>query len=530
MKSWSDISIKKKTNAIILIVCFVSMLISSIGFLVIEVLSYRDILLDDMNTQADIIGVNSSSAIVFNDQQAAGETLSSLSAQSYVLCGIILNKKRQIFASYINDALKIDPTKLYEEAAQIPLNEAHGYNFDIDHIDLFKEIRLDGESIGMIFLQGSLEDIYTRMKKHTVYAGLILLAVTFLAFLLTSKFQKVLTDPIVHLSQTMEKVTAEGSYAIRAHKYNDDELGALITGFNSMLNKIENRDKQLAKNKIELEARVEERTAELKKANRNLEQMIEDLARAKNLAEAASKTKSDFLANMSHELRTPLNHIIGFTELVLDKDFGDLNEVQQEYLNDVLQSSKHLLSLINDILDLSKVESGKLNLELSEIYLNKLIEASINMVKEQSMKRNLALSMDSKELPERINADERKIKQILFNLLSNAVKFTPDGGSVKIYAEKVNGLEEDKKGKPEKGLKNMIKISVSDTGIGIADNDLDRIFNPFEQVETSTSRKYQGTGLGLSLTRRLVELHGGKIWAESQGKDCGSTISFILPA
>jgi signal transduction histidine kinase len=276
-----------------------------------------------------------------------------------------------------------------------------------------------------------------------------------------------------------------------------------------------------------LETRVKERT--------------EELVKARDTAEAANRAKSDFLANMSHELRTPLNHILGFTELVVDRQCGELNEEQEEYLNDVLQSSRHLLSLINDILDLSKVEAGKLELQVQEIYLRKLLEGSLGMVKEKAMKHGIRLLTDIDGIPEEIQADERKLKQIIFNLLSNSVKFTPDGGSVTLSARYLSfrdghwrtqdgeSVDLVLDGDDRLGKGGLIDISVQDTGIGIRREDLERIFDPFEQGDNSSSRRYQGTGLGLSLSRKLVELHGGKIWAASEGEGKGSIFNFVIP-
>ena len=246
---------------------------------------------------------------------------------------------------------------------------------------------------------------------------------------------------------------------------------------------------------------------------------------AKDEAEIANKAKSEFLANMSHELRTPLNHIIGFTELVLHESVGELNDTQAEYLTDVHESSTHLLSLINDILDISKVESGKLELKQSNVDLKGILDNSLMLVKEKALINGIKLSNKTNGIPDIIAADERKLKQILYNLLTNAVKFTPDGGEVSLNAKKCTLNRSNAENIQSQG----IRISVSDTGIGLNSEEIKRIFDPFEQVDNSNSRKFQGTGLGLSITKSLVELHGGNIWAESTGHGRGSTFSFFIP-
>ncbi|MBA3718212.1 MAG: HAMP domain-containing histidine kinase, partial [Actinobacteria bacterium] len=294
-----------------------------------------------------------------------------------------------------------------------------------------------------------------------------------------------LVRPIRRMQVAAEAIGA-GAYDERISLERRDELGALATAFNTMAEHVQDLIGGL-------ERKVAERTKAL---------------------EAASAHKSEFLANMSHELRTPLNAIVGFSQVLQQKLFGEVNDKQEEYLDDILSSADHLLSLINDILDLSKVEAGQVELEIGLFSVREALERGIVMVRERASKSGVALSLELDPAVDLVEGDERRIRQVVFNLLSNAVKFTPEGGRVDISTSRRDG---------------EVVIAVADTGPGIALEDQSRIFEEFQQAANAgNGERPEGTGLGLALSRSLVELHGGKIWVESEPGQ-GSTFTFTIP-
>jgi signal transduction histidine kinase len=289
-----------------------------------------------------------------------------------------------------------------------------------------------------------------------------------------------------------------GAYDERIELRRRDELGGLADELNGMA-------ASLQASVQSLEQKVEERT-------RELQQVLAELSRKGRQLEVVSRHKSDFLANMSHELRTPLNAIIGFSQVLRQRLFGPINEKQEEYIDDILSSGNHLLDLINDVLDLSKVEAGQVELEVAPFSLREALERGVLMVREPATKHRVRLSLELAPGVDLVDGDERRLLQVIFNLLSNAVKFTPEGGSVVVASSRMNG---------------EVQVSVTDTGPGIAPEDRERIFEEFQQTAVGVEQG-EGTGLGLALSKRLVELHGGRIWVESE-PGCGSRFTFTLP-
>jgi signal transduction histidine kinase len=306
-----------------------------------------------------------------------------------------------------------------------------------------------------------------------------------------------LVRPVKQMRTAAARIGA-GAYDERIELRRRDELGGLADELNGMAASLQASVRGL-------EQKVEERT-------RELQQALAELAQKGRQLEVASRHKSEFLANMSHELRTPLNAIIGFSQVLQQRLFGEVNAKQEEYLDDILSSGNHLLSLINDVLDLSKVEAGQVELEVATFSLREALERGLVMVREPAMKHGVRLSLELAPGDDLVNGDERRVRQVVFNLLSNAVKFTPEGGSVVVASARVDG---------------EVRVSVTDTGPGISPKDQERIFEEFQQTDVGVEQ-HEGTGLGLALSKRLVELHGGRIWVESEPGH-GSRFTFTLP-
>jgi len=404
-----------------------------------------------------------------------------------------------------------------------PQLEKDGAHFASNRLELFYGIILKGERIGTVYIHSDLGAIYSRLKLDFGIIALVMLASLGAAYALASKLQRVISGPILHLAETAHMVSVEKNYSVRAVKQNEDELGLLIEGFNEMLSQIQHRDQKLERHREHLEEEVAARTQEISKLNESLEQRVtertaqlatvnETLELRNREVERMTRLKSQFLASMSHELRTPLNAIIGFADLLQDGTSGPINEKQKKFVKHVQQAGRHLLDLINDILDLSKIEAGQLNFQPENFSPEGALPEVLSVIKPLAMKKHIEVCTEL-EPGLTLYADRVRFKQIIYNLLSNAIKFTPDGGQVKVESAR---------------MEKFVRFSVTDTGVGIRLEDREAIFEEFRQVGQTTRGVTEGTGLGLAICKRLVGQHEGRIWVESEiGK--GSRFSFTLP-
>jgi signal transduction histidine kinase/CheY-like chemotaxis protein len=501
-----SLSIKRKLTLITMLTSSAALILSALSFLVYDLVSFRHLLIQDLMTQAEIIGYNSAGAMEFKDVPAATATLSALTAKEDVVTAGLYGRDNKMFAHYSRNSSVI-PSLLPAQP------QDQGYRVEGGYLQVFHDVILNGERLGTLVLQSDMRQWSVRAKRYAGILFIFVLISGLFALLVSSRLQRLISRPILHLEDTMRMVSANRNYEVRATKSYGDEIGRLIDGFNTMLSEIQQRDSALRGANEELQSR----TGELEKEILYRKQTQEELLKAKHAAEEASRAKSTFLANMSHELRTPLNAIIGYSEMLEEetRESGKSDSVQD--LRKIQSAGKHLLSLINDVLDLSKIEAGKMGLHLENFDVAPLIDEMTTTLQPAAAKNGNTIHTQVANNLGAMHADVTKVRQILFNLLSNACKFTDHGTiSVDVDQSEVEG-------------RNWVRFRVTDTGIGITAKQKENLFHEFSQADASIARKYGGTGLGLAITYRFVQLMKGRISVESEpGK--GATFTVHLPA
>jgi two-component system, sensor histidine kinase len=487
-----NLSIKRKLTLITMCTSSIALVLSSASFLIYDLISFRRLLSQDLVTQAEIIGYNSAAAMAFRDKVSATATLWALKARGDIVSAALYTTDGNIFAYYVRAGA---------DASQPPLPhlpESRGFRVEGGYLGVSRDVTLNEGRVGVLFLQSDMRQWNARVRRYVVILCIFVLASGFFAWLVASKLQLLISRPILYLEDVMRTVSATKNYETRAAKSYDDEIGTLIDGFNAMLSEIQQRTLEL-----ETEIIQHKRTQE-------------ELLKAKQVAEDASHAKSAFLANMSHELRTPLNAIIGYSE-ILKEESQELGHLQfTPDLQKIQSAGKHLLALIDDILDLSKIEAGKMGLQLEDFDVSRLIEEIVSTLQPTAEKNSNTLHLHLAKEAGTMRADITKVRQILFNLISNACKFT-HGGDISLQVER--GASEGQE---------WIRFQVIDTGIGISAEQQTNLFKEFAQADVSVSRKYGGTGLGLAISQRFAQLMRGHIEVSSQAGE-GSTFTVQLP-
>lgn len=518
MRILRDVSIRQKLTWIIMLTSSAALLLACGAFAVYELLSFRRSMTCELMSMADVIGANSTAALEFNDPGAGEETLAALRTDSRIVSACIYSGEGNAFAAYQRENVEevLIPAKPQEDGARL----------ESGYLLLFRPIIFKNERIGTIYIQANLREVYTRLERYAIIVAIVLVASSLLAFLLSSILQRLISKPIFSLANTMRVVSKDKDYSIRVQRQSNDELGIMIDGFNEMLEQIQDRDAKLELHRNYLEKLVSERTAELQRANKELQSEITERKRAeahkeglmKELEMSNEKLKEsnrdlqDFVYIGSHDLREPLRKISAFGRILADSLKGKLDEDQQENLGFMIDGANRMQQMTDALLTYSRVTTKAKphqRVDLNEVICD---------LKELELAFQLEETDGTIEVPQSLPAvfaDSTQMHQLLQNLIGNGLKYHKKDSAPKVIV-RANLMNDG-----------MVKVEVEDDGIGIEKDHFGEVFTMFRRLHSRS--EYQGTGIGLAVCKRIVELHGGEIGVDSVF-GAGSTFSFTIPA